>query len=422
MVLTVYHPDITCTLASSYNSEIYFSSRTLIHFEIHLTIRSFIFHTGEYYCIPRPSFGEDFSLLTIEKSGPLNVVQKSPPNCESVPQHLQSELTPVDAFYIRNHFPSPKIDASHWKLDLVLDGFEKKVFSYEDLLSLPQKTVVATLECAGNGRRHFNTKVEGEIEWGDLAVSTAEWRGVSVADLVKSSSLTNDELDRVTEFIFIGADGNQNESIPLENKSKFVRSLPLQKAIDEDTIVALEMNGRPLPIDHGFPARVVVPGWYAMASVKWLKKILLSTYASEFQGYFNSTKYVYVTEENGSSKKDPITNLRVKSLIIYPEDGGSIPLGNGIVINGKAWSGFAKVSKVELDYGEGWYPVVLEKNESGSYSWISWQFQLVPKKKGSMTLRVRATDENGNMQPDLPQFNKYLYGYNAIQEIRISVT
>ena len=249
-------------------------------------------------CNPRE---EDLSSMTFEKSDTLNVLQKSPPNCEAVPQNLQSELTQEDAFYIRNHFPSPKIDVSIWKLDLILDGFEKKAFSYEDLLSMPQKTVVVTLECAGNGRKNFGTKVEGETEWGDFAVSTAEWRGVSVADLLKASDFTDNELSQVKELIFIGADGNTDESFPLENKSKYVRSLPILKAMDSDTIVALEMNGRTLPVDHGFPARVVVPGWYAMASVKWLKKISLSTSASEFQGYFNWTKYVYVTEENGSS-------------------------------------------------------------------------------------------------------------------------
>jgi DMSO/TMAO reductase YedYZ molybdopterin-dependent catalytic subunit len=350
----------------------------------------------------------------------LKVLTKEPMNCESSFTNLESDLTGEDLFYVRSHFAVPKIDLATWRLQIKLDGEVLKSISYTDLSVMRQHSLNAILECAGNGRKNFGRQVEGEIDWGDCAVGNASWRGVLIPDLIKAVHPDVRDFSKVKELLFIGADGSQETSTPLESKMRYVRALPKEKAMDGDTIVALSMNGRPLSKEHGFPARTIVPGWYAMASVKWLNRIVLSTQKSDFQGHFNRVKYIYVTEKNGRSINEPVVQLRVKSLITRPEEGDTIPLEKPIMISGKAWSGFGKVVKVELDFGLGWKKAVLENN-SERFGWQTWKYEWIPEKKGQTVLKVRATDETGNVQPEVGQLNKYLYGYNGIHTIHVNV-
>ncbi len=348
-------------------------------------------------------------------------IQKSPRNCEATLAGLCEDITKTDSFYVRNHFETPEIDSDRWRLDIYLDRSRIGSYKYDELSAFPHSKVRAVLECAGNGRKNFGQRIEDEIEWGDCAVGTAEWSGVPVADLLKNLSLSKIDRDNVKELLFVGADGSQENSISLKSKSKFVRSLPLQKSTNRDTIVALFMNGKPLSRDHGFPSRLIVPGWYAMASVKWLKKIILSTSPSPFMGYFNWTKYVYETEQSGNLVKEPIKNLRVKSLITNLEDGATLQIGKHVAVSGKAWSGFGKIVKVEFDSGDGWKEVTIHPNEAGEYSWTNWEYAWTPQTKGKIRLRVRATDEKGNVQPESPQDNRFLYGFNGIRSISVKI-
>ncbi|MDA4129876.1 MAG: molybdopterin-dependent oxidoreductase, partial [Thaumarchaeota archaeon] len=199
------------------------------------------------------------------------------------------------------------------------------------------------------------------------------------------------------------------------------RSLPIKKALDPDTIIALSMNGKPLPKGHGFPARLIVPGWYAMASVKWLREIILRNGGEPFQGHFSVKKYVYFTETNGRLAAEPITNLKVKSFITNLRNKQRIEKGKPLAIEGKAWSGLGRITKVELDFGEGWKSASLVNNRLGRYAWIPWKFTWVPKRKGNTIIRVRATDQKGNVQPELPLVNLNLYGYNAIHQVEVKV-
>jgi len=350
---------------------------------------------------------------------PLNVLKNSPLNGEALLSNLQSDLTSEPAFYVRNHFDTPTIELASWRLQLELDGKIRKSFSYSELSSMPKHTVPATLECAGNGRKNFGQQVEGEIDWGDCAVGTASWSGVSIMDLVRAANLHRDDLDKIRELLFVGADGSSEDSVSLESKLRFVRSLPVGKAMDRDTIIALEMNGHPLTRNHGFPARVIVPGWYAMASVKWLSRVILSTNKTNFHGHFNATKYVYEFDLSSKTLKEPITELKVKSLITFPEDGQTIPFGKKIEILGKAWSGFGKIVRVEVDTG-GWKNALVQ-DDNGEYAWKTWRLVWTPEKRGRVTLKVRAMDNKGNAQPESAQRNRYLYGYNAIQKIHVNV-
>jgi DMSO/TMAO reductase YedYZ molybdopterin-dependent catalytic subunit len=357
-----------------------------------------------------------------EKTDDLKELQGNPKNCEAMLPNLRADLTEERAFYVRNHFPSPEIAESQWNLVVEFDGSKKRAFSYAELLKMPQRTVAATLECAGNGRKGFRKTVKGEIGWGDGAVSTAIWGGVSIATLIKEAGLLPLDMVRVSELIFIGADGSKNESEPLESKNKYCRSLSLDKSMHQDTIVAVTMNGEPLSKDHGYPVRLIVPGWYAMASVKWLDRVIISTNEERFLGHFNWTKYVYVTVDDGKITKEPIRNLKVKSLITSLEDGATISIGKPIAIEGKAWSGFGCICKVEVDLGDGWrYAELQTEDDLGQYAWKNWSQDWTPRKKGTINLRVRATDEKGNTQPETPEMNKYLYGYNGIHEIAVTV-
>src|SRR5579872_4729737 len=225
-------------------------------------------------------------------------------NYETPLEALAQEITDNHVFYKRNHFPSPEISSADWNLKIEL-GSVKASFSLDELRSFQQRSVSAVLECAGNMRTNFGFKVEGEFEWGNGAVASAIWTGVPLNFLITKSGFNWSELSEITEVIFVGSDGATQIEVPIESRKKYARSLPHEKALDQDTIVALGMNGQALPKDHGFPARLIVPGWYAMASVKWLDRIILSKSAEEFQGYFNKTKYVYVTEESSEPKITP---------------------------------------------------------------------------------------------------------------------
>jgi DMSO/TMAO reductase YedYZ molybdopterin-dependent catalytic subunit len=340
-------------------------------------------------------------------------------NRETPLQELAPDLTDNRHFYKRNHFPSPEIIAADWSLKIQF-GSKVSSFTLDQLNSYEQRSVGAVLECAGNARSGFGIKVEGEIEWGIGAVGSALWSGVPLNVLLTKSGFST-ELSEVTEALFVGSDGASEVDAPIESKKRFARGLPIQKAMENDTIVALRMNGDVLPKDHGFPARLVVPGWYAMASVKWLDTIILRKSDQEFQGYFNRTKYVYVTEEKTGTKVTPVTNLRVKTLITNPVSGQRVDIGKLITIEGKAWSGYGKITKVEINFGEGWREASISKYNLSGYVWTDWKYEWAPKIRGTILIRVRATDEAGNVQPESPLHNKYLYGYNAPQKIQIQV-
>ncbi len=351
---------------------------------------------------------------------PLNVLKKDPLNAESSLVNLRSSVTSEDSFYVRTHFEVPEIKSSNWELKVELDGTIQRSFSYKELSTMHQHSLTAILECAGNGRKNFGTRAEGEIEWGDCAVGNATWTGVSVPDLMKTIGLGQREMAKVSEFLFIGKDGSQEKSAPLEDKTRFVRALPKDKALDQNTIIALKMNGRPLSKEHGFPARAIVPGWYAMASVKWLDRILLSTKKTPFQGHFNAVKYVYQWDKEGSLVTEPITRLLVKSLITFPREGDSLSLDKRITVTGKAWSGSGKIVEVEVDHGDGWKKTKLDDGNE-NFSWRTWKYGWTPERRGEAILRARATDEEGNVQPDVVDPNRYLYGYNGILKIQVNV-
>jgi DMSO/TMAO reductase YedYZ molybdopterin-dependent catalytic subunit len=341
-------------------------------------------------------------------------VEKAPVNQETPISALEAELTPIDSFYVRSHFQTPRIDPNDWRLDVGIDGKLNKTFSLDDLKKMPQKTLSATLECAGNSRKLFGEQVEGEIPWGEGAIGTAIWSGVSLMHILRNECALDFDSKSTGKIAFEGSDGTNHA--PLGKPDKFVRYLSFEKASSEDLIVALEMNDQELTPDHGFPARLIVPGWYGMASVKWLSKI--SVVSDDFETYFNDVKYVYRWKGKGPK---PVTLMCVKSLITRPSDGEDVPLGKPLSISGKAWSGSGKIVRVELDDGTNvWTDASLGK-DLGKFAWTSWKKEWTPSKRGRVVISCRATDSEGNTQPSVAERNDFLYGYNGASRISLNV-
>jgi DMSO/TMAO reductase YedYZ molybdopterin-dependent catalytic subunit len=288
---------------------------------------------------------------------------------------LASNLTPNGNFFIRNHFRTPMIQEDKWSLE-VGGMAEKPVrLSYSDLLLASSVRRPLTLECAGNLS-------------GGAGVSTALWSGLPLATLLKDAGVR----PGATTVIFHGADSGEGEGVPAG--THFVRAIPLEKAMDPTTMLAYEMNGAPLPPEHGFPLRALVPGWYGMDSVKWLTRIELSQ--EPFQGYFQQKLYVALKSNGG---REPITRMRVNSKFLRPLNDEEIR-SKAYRVEGFAWAGERKIAKVELRFegGGAWLPAVLG-DEPAAMLWTPWSYEWSMPRAGEHSIEVRATDDAGNSQP-----------------------
>jgi len=279
--------------------------------------------------------------------------------------------------------------------------------SLRELHNMRSQAEVVTLECAGNGRTLFEPPVPGE-RWQYGAVSTAEWSGVPLADVLDRAGVRSSAI----EVRFRGADGGEvdNKRGPIH----FERSLPVDQARGADAILAYAMNGEPLPIQHGFPLRLVVPGWYGVASVKWLTEIEVTD--QPFEGHYQTEKYVYYWNRNGKETREPVTLQRVRALITEPAPGQEAASGE-LVVRGVAWSGAAPIAKVEVQVNDGDWREARLVGERKRHSWQWWELIARFDHPGEVTLRARATDLAGRTQPERAEWNKLGYGNNGIHEV-----
>jgi DMSO/TMAO reductase YedYZ molybdopterin-dependent catalytic subunit len=283
--------------------------------------------------------------------------------------------------------------------------------SLRDLHNMRSDTLVATLECAGNGRSLFDPPVSGE-RWRLGAVSTAEWTGVPLVEVLDRVGPTT----AAQEVLFRGADSGTVEGSP--GPIHFERSLTLDEARTGDVLLAYAMNGEPLPIQHGYPLRAIVPRWYAVASVKWLTNIEMID--SGFAGYFHSERYFYEWQRDGATVREPVRLQRVRSLVTEPTEDEFVPLGD-CVVRGVAWSGAAPIAQVEVSIADGpWHQAHLVGHRQ-QHSWQWWEFLTQLQQPGIITLRSRATDLAGRVQPEQAEWNRLGYGANAIQPVAIRV-
>ncbi len=321
---------------------------------------------------------------------------------------LVGVVTPNERFYIRSHFPVPEIDPAAWRLQV--HGLVRHPLSLDlaDILNMPSQTMTVTLECAGNGRSFFNPPIEGE-QWTLGAAGTAEWTGVPLAAVLEHAGVESG----ATELIFRGADAASHPAEP----SRFERGLSIQDAHEATVLLAYAMNGDPLPLDHGFPLRVIVPGWYAVASVKWLNEIEVTDVP--FQGYFHSQRYYFAQLQGGDVTAEPVTRIRVRSLITHPAEGEAINPGH-VAIRGLAWSGSAHVSRVDVSVAGEWKEAHLQGSARPN-SWRRWELMTRIEQLGEVKIRARAHDATGQVQPEQADWNRLGYGNNSIQTITVRV-
>lgn len=345
---------------------------------------------------------------------PSLIVRKLDPENKETPIHfIESGLIDNKLFFRRNHFSYPSLThSSYW---LPVNGLVKhpKLFSIEDIRKLPSRTVKVVLECAGNKRHSFEPKVYGE-QWEKGAISEGYWKGVPLRAILELAEIKQSAREVLVE----GYDNGLRTDV--DKVFSFSRSLPMEKAMHPDTIIAYEYNGHPIPFKHGFPLRLIVPQWYGMASVKWIKQI--TVIGLGFNGPFQTVDYVYYPNKEPDAGAYPVTIQNVNSTIQKPLNMEILNTGKHM-IKGIAWTGKGVITKVEisLDRGVNWSTVVIAEPANHDYGWTSWTYEWSVTNKGEYTIMTRATDSNNRTQPETPFWNQKGYGNNAIDKIWVKV-
>jgi DMSO/TMAO reductase YedYZ molybdopterin-dependent catalytic subunit len=334
------------------------------------------------------------------------VVTAEPENSETPLEGVRSWVTPTRLFFVRNHFPVPAMDLASWRLTVEGRVKERRTWTWEQLMDLPERTVFATVECAGNGRSFLAERQSG-VQWGAGAVGHAEWTGVPLKFILEKSGLEGDALEILFEGADVGTEPDHPEPMPFE------RSLPLAKALDPDTLLATRMNGEFLDPAHGYPLRLFVPGWYGVASVKWLRRIEVVN--KPFRGYFQSVKYTIQRKTERGVETEIVGPMMPKSEIIRPRPGDLLGPGANRLF-GVAWAGDDSVKGVEVssDGGTTWGDATLIGPQA-PYSWTMWEYLWEAGSPGEHTILVRATSSRGRVQP--PQHDSLNGGY-LIHHIR----
>jgi sulfite oxidase len=365
--------------------------------------------------LPLFSWGADSPAITVPGKDGMIVRSFRFLDLETPVEFMTDWITPVDRFFVRNHMFEPaKFDVGTWKLTISGEVEKPYTVTLADLEKIPMHSVTNTLECAGNGRSLQNPTVPG-IQWGKGAVGNARFSGPSLKTLLEKAGLK----DTARHVQFRGLDQVPGKVPP------FIRSIPIEKALDGDTLVATQMNGVPLPAHHGYPARAITPGWVGAASCKWLTEITVLDKAAE--GNFMSPGYRFPNtpgkpgEPVKPEDTHALTGLTVKSLIASPSHGAKLKTG-AHTIQGVAWAGEADITKVEVstDGGASWNAAKLGKDQA-KYAWRLWTFNWKAPKSGDYAILSRATDSQGRVQPDAAVWNPSGYLYNAYDQVKVYV-
>jgi DMSO/TMAO reductase YedYZ molybdopterin-dependent catalytic subunit len=324
----------------------------------------------------------------------LIVRSHQPRNLEFPISELREAIVPNEHFFVRSHFDVPDVDVKAWRLKVEGAVDKPLELSLDEIASLPSRTLTATLECAGNGRVHIVPPVPG-LQWGQGAVGNAEWGGVQLAAILDKAGLKNSAVEVVLE----GVDKGQ---VNLDPKSPgpihFARSLPIEKAKKDEVLLAYKMNGETLPASHGYPLRVVVGGWYGMASVKWLSRIIVTD--KPFKGFWQTLDYTYFERRDGLPTLKPVTVMQPKAILSRPGLHEVIAAGKPFRFFGAAWAGERPVAKVDvsLDGGKTWHAAKLLADPK-PFQWVLWEYVWEKPAKGAASIVARATDDAGATQP-----------------------
>ena len=366
------------------------------------------------------------SVVTYPQKYPLILLTDRPVQLETPRHFFLSPFTPNGAFYVRWHLegiPST-VDLAEWRLEVSGNVRTPLKFSLPELLSRFHHTSFAAVnQCSGNSRSYFQPRVPGG-QWGNGAMGNAQWTGVRLAEVLQAAGVKPGSV----QVQFQGLD--QGPGAEGLGSHSFLKSLDLSNPVLDECLLAWEMNGEPLPLLNGFPLRVVVPGYFATYWVKSLASIRVLEKPDE--NFWMKAAYRIPDTPRGTTSPEavkagsvktvPIGRMPVRSFIITPEPDEKVPAGLPNTLRGIAFSGYGRVSKVEVssDDGRSWAAARLGE-DLGAYSFRTWEFAWTPGRRGMHTLAVRATDENGNVQPEDGVWNPGGYLWNRIERQKITV-
>jgi sulfite dehydrogenase len=361
--------------------------------------------------------GSYVTMGTLPGKKPLIQLADRPPNYESPIEYLRTPITPNDQFFVRYHLSDiPDVKAEGYKIAVGGEGADNSFeLTLDDLKKMPAVEVVAVNQCSGNRRGLSNPHVAG-VEWGYGAMGCARWKGARLKDILDKAGLKKD----VIEIAFNGADGPAVDKTP-----DFIKSIPVWKAVDENTIVAYEMNGAPLPHFNGFPARVIVPGW---TGTYWMKHVIAINALTKPQGGFwmkpayripvgkFPIRDRFITQEDATST--PITEIVVNSLVTSHRDGAKVKAGK-VTVSGMAWDGGYGIRTVQVspDGGKTWDAATLGQ-DLGRFAFRPWSFEITAK-KGKNSVMVNAINVIGQSQTASLIFNPAGYHNNVIQNLTL---
>jgi DMSO/TMAO reductase YedYZ molybdopterin-dependent catalytic subunit len=341
----------------------------------------------------------------------MRVMTETPLNAETPIERLQTWITANDVFFKRNQgqIPDGPMSLDDWSLSV--DGLvhHEVGLNFADILALPKVEVANTLECSGNSRSLLQTKASGN-PWTIGGVGNAIWGGVWVKDVLAQAGLK----EGGRHVCFEGFDAPLGKA-----QIKFIRSIPVAKALDS-TLLAYEMNGEPLPLEHGFPVRALALGWTGANCVKWLHKI--TVLASAFEGFFMDRVYRVFQKGQDRETGQEVTRIAVKAIVTAPLPNATVAAGR-IPVRGAAYAGEAGIARVDIstDKGRTWRAARLIGLDV-PFAWRHWEYLWDANTKGSHTLMVRARDTEGNCQPETAEWNVLGYCNNGIQEHALTVT
>ncbi|HEU4382970.1 MAG TPA: molybdopterin-dependent oxidoreductase [Anaeromyxobacteraceae bacterium] len=344
-----------------------------------------------------------------------------PPNYETPVEYFNEPFTPNDAFFVRYHVPNiPGVGTAEWKLEIGGDSVERPLaLAFDDLKAYEQVEIAAVCLCSGNRRGLSDPHVPG-IQWAHGAMGNARWKGVRLKDVLGKAGVKKEAVEIVM---------NGSDSAPLTTTPDFVKSLPMWKALDENTLLAYEMNGEPLPHWNGHPVRLVVPGWTA---TYWMKQIAsIQVVSQPFKGFWMATAYRipkgkfpvvdrFISQE--TEVNTPITEMVVASLITNVKSGQRFKVGQRVEVKGIAWDGGYGIQVVDVssDGGQSWRPAQLGK-DLGRFSWRQWSHAFKADKKGVYTVMAKASNRLGASQCFDLIFNPAGYHNNVVQRIDLQV-
>jgi DMSO/TMAO reductase YedYZ molybdopterin-dependent catalytic subunit len=353
------------------------------------------------------------SVVLREKSSAFQVHSERPLTGSVPAEHHNFAVTPNDHMFVRNNLLTPDLDAA--KHRLTVKGLVEKelTFSVDELKkSFPNVTTQAMMECAGSGRSAYVPRASGTPWLATGGMGCPTWTGVRLRDVLEAAGLR-------PGAAHVAGQGGDFGVVP--TAAPVIRSIPMSKAMERHTLIAWGMNEGPLPKVHGYPLRLVVPGWVGSASIKWLHT--LTVLDAPFKGPYMDSSYRiprYPVKPGDKLPADAVVTEAwpVKSIITHPAPNAVFKLGKPVLIEGRAWVGEGSIARVDLSYDEGvtWRPAALN-SEGDKYAWRIFSAEFLPRSPGFVTVLARATDDRGNTQPIVPAWNPLGYFWNGIHRV-----